>query len=296
MRLPDGAGSRAVLIGTSRFTGPDLPDLPAVSNNLTSLEDVLTSPSGTGLPAEHCRVLLNSTNLAEVGDELATFAEQARDLMLVYYSGHGVVDRWGRLNLALPGTRHNRMLGTALALSHLREVLVDCPAENRVLILDCCFSGRAIEAMSDPASVVSAQVEVAGTYTLTSTAPNAMASAPLGATYTAFTGALLDILRTGVPHGPELLSFRTIYPELDRKLRASGLERPLQRGVRTTDQLALAPNHSYQHAAAGDERSFDIDFATGLLNARGFRTSAAEILSTHPDAVVLRIDLDVWSA
>src|SRR2546430_14302864 len=105
MRLPDGAGSRAVLIGTSRFTDPDLPDLPAVSNNLASLADVLTSPSGTGLPAEHCRVLLNSTNLAEVGDELATFAEQARDLMLVYYAGHCVGHRWGRLKHGLTGRR-----------------------------------------------------------------------------------------------------------------------------------------------------------------------------------------------
>ena len=55
-----------------------------------------------------------------------------------------------------------------------------------------------------------------GTYLLTATAANAVALAPPGERYTAFTGALLGLLNTGIPDGPELLTFAQIYPRLLR--------------------------------------------------------------------------------
>jgi hypothetical protein len=43
MVLPDPERSRVVLIGVSRFTDPELPDLPAVRNNLDGLAACLRS-------------------------------------------------------------------------------------------------------------------------------------------------------------------------------------------------------------------------------------------------------------
>jgi len=59
---------------------------------------------------------------------------------------------------------------------------------------------------------IQGQVGIEGTYTLTATAANAVALAPLGDRYTAFTGALLGLLTKGIPDGPELLTFDQIYP------------------------------------------------------------------------------------
>jgi TPR repeat protein len=123
-----------------------------------------------------------------------------------------------------------------------------------VLILDCCFSGRAIEAMADPVSVVSGQVEIAGTYTLTSTSANAPAYAPNGGRYTAFTAALLDLLNFGVPDGPDMLTLGVIYQQLLRTLTATGRPRPERRGTQTSDLLALARNRAGMWA---DERAMD---------------------------------------
>jgi hypothetical protein len=45
----------------------------------------------------------------------------------------------------------------------------------------------------------------------TASAETKRALAPLGATYTAFTGVLIDLLNQGIPGGPELLSMQTLH-------------------------------------------------------------------------------------
>jgi diguanylate cyclase (GGDEF)-like protein len=296
MRLPDGPGSQAVLIGASQFVDPLLPDLPAVRKNLTALAEILTSPSGTGLPAENCTVFSDPADVAAMGVELEVVAERARDVLLVYYAGHGLVDAKGRLCLAMPSTVRNRLRWTALEFARMRDVLVDSAAENRILILDCCFAGRAIEAMGDAESVMSGQIDIAGTYTLASAPANAAANAPQGAPYTAFTGELVEVLRNGLPRGPQLLSFNAIYPHLLRTLNSRGLSQPVQRGIHTADQLALAPNHAYRPEAEDPpQRDAFHDPLTGLLNRSGFRQLAERYVRDCVDVAVIRVDLDVFS-
>lgn len=235
--FPDPARSRAVLIGASHFTtaGPDLPDIPAVQANLTALRQVLTSPDTGVLRPEFCRVLADPTSADEVGTALSEAAASATDLLLVYYAGHGLVDDRGRLHLALAHTHPHRARWTALPLDLLREEIAHSAAATRVLVLDCCFSGRAIEAMTDDQGVIGGQLDVAGTYTLTSTTANAPAHAPAGDRYTAFTGALLRALDNADP-----LTLDQIYVVVDRDLAARNLPRPQRRVVNTAGDLALS--------------------------------------------------------
>ena len=195
-RFPDPARSRALLIGASHFTaaGADLPDIPAVEANLTALRQVLTSPDTGVLRSEFCQVLADPASADGIGVALSDAAATATDLLLVYYAGHGLVDDRGRLHLAVAHTQPLRARWTALPLDLLREEIANSPAATRVLVLDCCFSGRAIEAMADNQGVISGQLDVTGTYTLTSTTANAPSHAPAGDRHTAFTGALLRAL------------------------------------------------------------------------------------------------------
>jgi hypothetical protein len=235
--FPDPARSRALLIGASHFTaaGPDLPDIPAVQANLTALRQVLTNPDTGVLRPDFCRVLTDPASVDEVGTALSELAATATDLLLVYYAGHGLVDDRGRLHLALAHTHPNRARWTAFPLELLREEIANSAAATRVLVLDCCFSGRAIEAMADDQGVLGGQLEVAGTYTLTSTTANAPSHAPVGERYTAFTGALLRALDEADP-----LTLDQIHAVVDRDLTARNLPRPQRRAVNTAGNLALS--------------------------------------------------------
>lgn len=228
MRLPDPQRSYAVLIGTSTYRSPELADLPAVRNNLDGLAQVLTDPTLGGLPTERCITLPDPTDARMVSRTLRQYATRTKDTLLVYFAGHGRISLRNELYLGLVDTDPDELRVSALPFELIREVLGESPAANRVLILDCCFSGLAIPDMSGPDDAILGQVGIEGTYTLTATPATAvaLALAPTGATYTAFTGELLTLLRTGIPDGPELLTFAILYRHLLHTLTTRSLPRP----------------------------------------------------------------------
>jgi hypothetical protein len=232
-----------MLIGTSHYQDPNLPDLPAVGNNLVDLANVLTEPDGV-LSASVCTVLLDPPNVPTLGRQLRRVAAEANDLLLVYYAGHGLIGSDGyELYLALRESEFDDPLYSALPFHVLRRTIRDSPARTRVLVLDCCFSGRAIEdVMAEPGSALMGQLEVAGTVLLAATPPNVPAMAPAGARNTAFTGALLSAFRDGIPDGPEFLTLDALYRSALRTAQAFSLPKPQRRGTATADQLALARN------------------------------------------------------
>lgn len=187
-------------------------------------------------------------------------AEQTLDTLLVYYAGHGLLTPEGQLYLAVKETMPGRVRYSGLPFEWVREALRDSPAAIRVLILDCCFSGRVIETMADPAAFAADATEVTGTYTLTATAGNLPAHSPSGQACTAFTGELLDLLNIGIPDGPAELTLGVIYPRLRQRLIARGMPRPQQRGTDTADGLALVRNPAHTHpdnaALAPDDASW----------------------------------------
>jgi hypothetical protein len=108
MELADPQRSYAVLIGSSAFASDALEDLPAVSNNLTRLGELLRDPDVWGLPERQCAVLPQPDSREAILDAVHTAAGQAADTLLVYYAGHGLThpDVNGLL-LALAGTDPN---------------------------------------------------------------------------------------------------------------------------------------------------------------------------------------------
>ncbi|HEY1177762.1 MAG TPA: hypothetical protein VGF17_16525, partial [Phytomonospora sp.] len=69
-----------------------------------------------------------------------------------------------------------------------------------------------------------------------------MAHAPDGARNSAFTEALLGVLRDGIEHGGELIRVADVFPQVRSRLAAKGLPEPQQRGTNTIGELAIARN------------------------------------------------------
>ncbi|MEV0785459.1 caspase family protein, partial [Streptomyces sp. NPDC050423] len=162
---PDGASSRALLIGVSDYKSPGLEQIPAVRNNLDALKDALSGERGLLLP-DHIRTLGANgapVDRGAIGRELTSARREAEDLLLVYYAGHGLLDNNGLLHLAVTGTDPDPDKGTgftALPFQLLKRELAQSRAKARVLVLDCCFSGRAVAAMSPQHTLLSGQLDL----------------------------------------------------------------------------------------------------------------------------------------
>ncbi|MEV7541764.1 caspase family protein [Streptomyces sp. NPDC089915] len=281
--LPDPGATRAVLIGTSRYD--HLEQLPAVSNNLTALAKALTEPSSWGLPPEHCVTLSNPTTAEMTMAAVRAAAEQARDTVLVYFAGHGLVDPENDLYLAMPQSRQQQV-ETGLPYQWLRQALLTGRAERCVVILDCCYSGRALGSMGGPADLAD-QASVEGSFLLAAAAETRPALAPPGEPFTAFTGELLDTLQMGIPYGPELLEFGALYRHMRISLAAKGRPVPQARDRNTGAQLALGRNPAYLPATGSappigknhaPERSWPSP--SGIRTVEGFFKALSDVRVT----------------
>ena len=256
MRLPDPQRSRAVLIGTGTYADDKLPDLPVVGRTISDLAAALTDPVYGVVPENHCTVLEDQGDIRLIGRHLRSAANHAEDLLLVYFVGHGLVGaRRHELYLGLPDSEWAEPEFNSLEYDKLRSAVLDSAAATKIIILDCCFSGRVVsEALADPVTEMVGQIEVDGTYVLASAGRDQVALILPGEDHTAFTGRFLHLLRNGVPGGPELLTIDYLYRQLVMRMKAEGLSQPQKRGTSTADLLALARNRAFaaerQHLGA----------------------------------------------
>jgi len=243
--LPDPAASRAILVGAAKYA--TLEGLPAVENNLTGLQAVLTDPVIWGLPAGNCTVLRQPGSAQTVLDTLQQVAASATDTLLVYFAGHGLIDPGNddELYLALPGSDRERAYRTAVPYSWVRREIQAAHVRRKVVILDCCYSGRALGRwMGDGQADLADRLEIDGTCVLTATARTRRALAPPGERFTAFTGELIAIIAGGIPDGPELLDMDILYGHLTTRLRAKSLPLPQRGQLDRGGDIALARNQA----------------------------------------------------
>jgi conflict system STAND superfamily ATPase/WD40 domain-containing protein len=293
-----------VLIGTgTHAAGSGLPDVPAVGTTLVDLEQVLVSRCG--MADSHLRVLTDPRTPLDVGRVLTESAKQAQDVLLVCYVGHGLVSPGGELYLATRSTeRQSELLAyTALAYTAVRTSLLQSPARSIVVILDCCFSGRAVGVLGALDSAVAVDLaRVDGGYVLTSAAGEELALAPPGARHTAFTGELIGLLARGDPDGPSLLTLRHAYQYLTRVLPARGFPKPHCRASERIEDLVLAPNPAY-HPPEDAPREQDVAGPAGevcpYLGLAAFRAEHARwffgrerVTTDLVDGLAARLRLD----
>lgn len=85
------------------------------------------------------------TNPTLDGVRRAVFSVTGRaardDLVLLYFSGHGSLDKDGSLALVLPETERDLLAATSLVADDLKRAFNLSHAAQKVLILDCCYAG-----------------------------------------------------------------------------------------------------------------------------------------------------------
>ena len=123
------------------------------------------------------------------------------DLVLIYYSGHGKLDRNGRVCLATADTREGALQATSIPARHLTDLVNQSDCDQVVLMLDCCYSGAVDDLRGDVASEMHVLEDARGFYILTAstetqTAKEAEPRAD-GTVMGRFTAALVDAIESG---------------------------------------------------------------------------------------------------
>jgi hypothetical protein len=136
---------RALLVANSTFPADryNLPDLEGPRNDPALLRDALCDRDVGLFPPDNVRLVTERT-MAEVLGEAEDLLVSAtrRDTLLVYYSGHGLLDQSGELFLCTRDTRSDRLRSTAVKASDLSGMMDGSAAGTMVVVLDCCHSGR----------------------------------------------------------------------------------------------------------------------------------------------------------
>src|SRR5207342_1384127 len=72
---------------------------------------------------------------------------QRDETLVLFYAGHGRLDRRGRLCLATADTDDAVPKSSSIRVSALGDLIRDSECQSVILLLDCCYSGAVEEAL-----------------------------------------------------------------------------------------------------------------------------------------------------
>jgi hypothetical protein len=282
VRFPDPKASRLVLLGVSNYEHETLDNLPAVSNCIPELRDLLTATGTGGFLSTNCLIFDDGNNndieLERLVTQISQFASSAEDVLALWFVGHGLFDiETRKLHLALSKTDPANLYYTALPFEQLRKAFLASPAAMKILVVDCCFSGKVIAEMAmgmpDLSVLLREQVVVDGTYIMTACSGQDIALAPPGERFTAFTGGVIEALRGAVP-----LPMGDLFREVSRKLRGKQLPTPHQASSGAAADLALLrPGPTRHPTTVGGTFVFNPPDEPGSTSDGGLGAGANEL-------------------
>jgi hypothetical protein len=134
----------ALLIGVSEFADQRLARLNAPINDVTALRGILQDSSRGGF--DSVALSLNDDFLT-IRDHLSRFFHDRApdDLLLLYYSGHGILGRGNRLFLATAGSNLDIPRDRSISAQEIRDFIEESRAQRQIVVLDCCHSGAFAE-------------------------------------------------------------------------------------------------------------------------------------------------------
>ncbi|MGY1496487.1 type VII secretion protein EccCb [Streptomyces sp. QTS52] len=200
------AGRRiALLVATDGYQDPGLNRLRAPARGAAELKALLRDPAIGRFDFVH--ELPNRPK-----EEIQTAVEEVLsnrdpdDLVLLYFACHGIRNDADRLFFATLGTQLKRPHTTAIPAAFLHQLLDECEARTKIVLLDCCYSGLFHRGSPMSPAPVDVEAALGGRGTFVITASTALEYAYEGEHLTLdnsltaprFTAAVIEGLSTGL--------------------------------------------------------------------------------------------------
>ncbi|NES86364.1 MAG: caspase family protein, partial [Moorea sp. SIO2B7] len=225
----------ALLIGVSEFDSGDLEPLPKALADVKAMEEVLLEPELGGFEESHLTVLKNPKRQIMEDAIYDIFNKQKSkrdDLLLFYFSGHGIVDESGIFYFSTRETRKDNgklRPTTAVKSNYVHEYMNQCRSRRITIILDCCHSGAFAQGLTHKGAgnpQIKEQLGGEGRAILTAASMTQYAWSKDEYPLSAYTYFLLEGVKTGEADtdGNKYLSMEEIHEYAKKKVLESGLE------------------------------------------------------------------------
>ena len=218
----------ALLIGVGEY-GNGLKQLRCPANGVEAMQGLLESSDIGGF--DEVVPLINpdvGTMQARIG---AVFGQLSKnDLVLFYFTGHGLKDMTGKFYLSTAQTQlfESGTLnpGTAVSADFVKSVIGNSLAQRKVVILDCCFGAtfaKGFLGMDDSSIDVETQLGGKGWCVLTASTSTKYALEQEGEDLSVYTRYLVEGLKTGgaAPEGRELISIGNLHNYVHVQVKAA---------------------------------------------------------------------------
>lgn len=134
----------ALIIGNSNYLDQRLSNLNSSVVDAEKFAEILANPKIGSF--DHVETIINKNN-EEVKQAIEGFfnKKNREDMLLLYYSGHGIKSPSGQLFLAAQNTSSDFLKSTGISASFIKENMGESASQRQVLILDCCYGGAMLE-------------------------------------------------------------------------------------------------------------------------------------------------------
>ena len=187
----------ALLIGVSEY-GEGIPSLSAPLNDVAAMKRVLENPNMGGF--DEVETLINPDIPAMQTTVQQIFANCHKDdLVLLFFSGHGITDDNNKLYLTTKGTSKDFYQATSVPASFIQDRSLESYAKRQVIVLDCCDSGAFAEGWQAKSVGLELEKELGaeGRVVLTSSTATQTSFQQEGEELSLYTNYLLEGIETG---------------------------------------------------------------------------------------------------
>ncbi len=237
---------RAILIASSQFPAePRLTTLRCPENDVEGLSKVL-APEAQGGYREVVPLKNKPHHEVLKTVEIALNRAKKDDFVLIYYSGHGKLDRAGHLCLATTDTEVEALGSTSIPVATILDYIRLSPCRSVGLILDCCYSGAVGESIfrGGVEEQLQQTSRSGGIYILTASTGVQVAEEKESDEYGLLTKHIIQGIESGEADLREdgHISMDELYEYVHGKVTQEGFQEPMKWDLNVTGELVVARN------------------------------------------------------